>query len=56
MAKILTLSKMESISISRRFGRNQEGGESGAVTITKTRFSAGLAWVKAKNLIRERSG
>jgi hypothetical protein len=37
-------------SISRRFGRNQEGGESGSVTITKTGFSAELARVKAKTL------
>jgi hypothetical protein len=50
MAKILTISQFESNSISRGFGRNQEGGESGSVTITETRFAAGLAWVKAKTL------
>jgi hypothetical protein len=36
--------------MARRFGINQEGGESGSVTITETGFSAGLAWVKAKTL------
>jgi hypothetical protein len=50
MAKILTLSYFESNSISRRFRRNQEGGESESVTITETEFSAGLARVKAKTL------
>jgi hypothetical protein len=29
---------------------NQEGGESGSVTIKETRFLGGLAWVKAKAL------
>jgi hypothetical protein len=42
MAKILTLSLFESNSISRRFRRNQEGGDSGSVTIMETGFSAGL--------------
>jgi hypothetical protein len=34
----------------RRFGRNQEQGESGSVTITETEFPVGLARVKAKTL------
>jgi hypothetical protein len=40
----------ESNSISQRFGRNQEGGESGSVTITETKFSVGLAQVKAETI------
>jgi hypothetical protein len=36
--------------MSRRFERNQEGGESRLVMITETDFSAGLARVKAKTI------
>ncbi len=50
MEIILTLSLFEASSISRRFGGNQEGGESGSVTITKTEFLAGLARVNSKTL------
>jgi hypothetical protein len=50
MAKILTLSLFESNSISRRFIRNREGGESGSVTIMETKFLVELAWVKAETL------
>jgi hypothetical protein len=52
MVKSLTLSLFELNSISRRFRRNQEGGESGSVTIMETEFPAGLARVKAKTLFR----
>jgi hypothetical protein len=50
MAKIITLSKFESNSISQRFKRNQEAGETGSVTITKTDFSGWANTVKAKTL------
>jgi hypothetical protein len=50
MTKILTLFLFESNSISQRFGRNQEAGECGSVTITETEFSTGLARAKAKTL------
>jgi hypothetical protein len=36
--------------MSQRIRRNQEGGESGPVTIMETKFSAELARVKAKTL------
>jgi hypothetical protein len=37
-------------TFSLRFGRNQEGGESGSVKISETEFSAALTRVKAKTL------
>jgi hypothetical protein len=45
-----------SSSISRRFGRNEESGEFGSVTITETDILAGLTRVKAKTLFGIGSG
>jgi hypothetical protein len=56
MTKIQTPSLFESSSISRRIGRNQEGGEFGSVTITETDFLPGLTRVKAKAISGIRSG